>query len=279
MAPNVSPTIINRTLSILSLIGLSMISISAQRRADIPSFEVASVKPARPVAGQGVVFGMNSDPSRFRASFVTLVDLVGKAYGVDVARVSGGASWIFSERYDVVATLPQNGSQAQIPAMLQMLLAERFGLTARRDTKISPVYAMVPAKHGLKMKRSEAAGSPSPAEQPLIFSAPGIVSANGGGMRLCCGKAKLIGISMASLADLLSSQTDRPVQDNTGIQGLFDVSLEWTPEDARRPEGSDPPPGPSIYTAIQEQLGLRLESRTAPSDYLVIERATRPTEN
>jgi uncharacterized protein (TIGR03435 family) len=85
---------------------------------------------------------------------------------------------------------------------------------------------------------------------------------------------------MARLADLLSSQTDRPVQDNTGIQGLFDVSLEWTPDDARpQPEASAPPTGPSIYTAIQEQLGLRLEPRTAPSEYLVIEHAARPTDN
>src|SRR5262249_41111706 len=118
-----------------------------------------------------------------------------------------------------------------------------------------------------------------PIGQPAIFSTPGIVSTAGGGMRLCCGKAKLIGISMARLADLLSSQTNRPVQDNTGIQGLFDVSLEWTADDAGLPAGGERASGPSIYTAIQEQLGLRLELRTAPSDYLIIERATRPTEN
>ena len=275
-----SPTIVNRTISILSLFGLSTLSISAQRMADIPRFEVASVKPSRPVAGKGVVFGMVSDPSRFRGSFVTLADLVGKAYGVDVARTSGGPSWISTERYDVVATLPKNASQGQIPILLQTLLAERFGLTVRRDTKMSQVYALVPTKSGPKLKRSEAASSPPPTGQSATFSAPGIVSANGGGLRLCCGRAKLIGISMARLADLLSSQTDRPVQDYTGIQGLFDVSLEWTSDDVRpQPEGVPTPTAPSIYSAIQEQLGLKLEPRSAPSAYLVIEHAARPTEN
>ena len=212
--------------------------------ADVPRFEVASVKPSRPVAGQGVLSGMVSDPSRFRGSFVTLADLVGKAYGVDVARISGGASWIPTERYDIVATLPQNAPQEQIPILLQTLLAERFGLTVRRDMKMSQVYALLAAKAGPKLKRSEAASSPPPAGQSAIFSTPGIVRANGGGLRLCRGKAKPIGISMERLADLLSSQTD-----------------------------------PSVYTAIQEQLGLRLEPRSAPSEYLVIEHAARPTEN
>jgi uncharacterized protein (TIGR03435 family) len=118
-----------------------------------------SNRPARsPV--KGVVFGMVSDPSRFRGSFVTLADLVAKAYGVDVARISGGASWISTERYDIVATLPPNASQGQIPILLQTLLAERFGLTVRRDTKMSQVYALVPAKGGPRLKRSEAASSP-----------------------------------------------------------------------------------------------------------------------
>jgi uncharacterized protein (TIGR03435 family) len=274
------PTINNRTLSILSLIGLSTLSVSAQRMADLPRFEVASVKPSRPIAGQGVFFGVVSDPGRFRGSFVTLTDFVGKAYGVDVARISGGPAWVSTERYDVVATLPTNASQGQIPILLQTLLADRFGLTVRRDTKMSQVYALVPAKGGPKLKRSEAATSISSNGPATIFSAPGIVSANGGGIRLCCGKAKLVGISMARLADLLSSQTDRPVQDNTGIQGLFDVSLDWTPEEVRpQPEGAASPAGASIYSAIQEQLGLRLEPRTAPSEYLAIEHATRPTDN
>ncbi len=269
-----------RTLSTLSLICLSTLGISAQRIADLPRFEVASVKPSRPVAGQGVYFGMMSDPGSFRGSFVTLTDLVGKAYGVDVARISGGPSWISTERYDVVATLPTNASQGQIPILLQALLADRFGLTVRRDKKMSQVYALVPAKGGPKLKRSEAQNSSSSTAPPAIFSAPGILPAGGGELRLCCGKAKLIGISMARLADLLSSQTDRRVQDNTGIQGLFDISLEWIPDDARpQPGGAASPGGPSIYTAIQEQLGLRLEPRTAPSEYLVIEHATRPTEN
>lgn len=275
-----SPAILSRTISTLCLLGLWSLSISAQRMADIPRFEVASVKPSRPVAGQGVFFGMVSDASRFRGSFVTLADLVGKAFGVDVSRISGGPAWVSTDRYDVVATLPKDTLQGQIPTLLQTLLAERFGLTVRRDTRMSSMYALVPAKGGPKLKRSEAPGTPPPTGQRAIFSAPAVVGANGGGLRLCCGRAQLVGISMSGLAGLLSSQADRPVQDYTGIQGLFDVSLEWTPDDARpQPDGVPSVTGPSIYSAIQEQLGLRLEPRTAPSDYLVIERAAKPAQD
>jgi len=153
-------TMINRTISFLGLIGLSALSVSAQRMADIARFEVASVKPSRPIAGQPVFFGMESDPGRFRGSLVTLADLVGKAYGMDVARISGGPSWVSTDRYDDVATLAPNASQGQIPILLQTLLAERFGLTVRRDTKMIQVYAMVLAKGGPKDRGHHAGVAP-----------------------------------------------------------------------------------------------------------------------
>jgi uncharacterized protein (TIGR03435 family) len=107
-----------------------------------------------------------------------------------------------------------------------------------------------------------------------------------GATGICCGKANLNRVTMGRFAVLLSAETDRPVQDQTGIQGVFDVSLEWTPDVAAPQPGRDTveapatsPTGPSIYTAVQEQLGLRLEPRNVPLEYLVIEHVEKPDAN
>jgi uncharacterized protein (TIGR03435 family) len=225
---------------------------------------------------------MVSGPKRFSASYETLADLITKAYGLDHWRITGGPAWISQDRFDVIANFPAGTPAAQIPVMLQSLLAERFGLVVAREKRMSRVYALVEAKGGLKLKAVDPK-SPSPAGTPpgVISSAPIRVGRNGA-LGICCGLAKLNKVSMARFAELLSAQTDRPVQDDTGIQGVFNVSLEWSPDDlgARPEEGATPSPtGASIYTAVQEQLGLRLEPRTAPVEHLVIERAGKPTEN
>jgi uncharacterized protein (TIGR03435 family) len=181
--------------------------------------------------------------------------------------------------------------------MLQALLAERFGLIVGRETRTSRVYFLVEAKSGLKLKPVDP-DSPLPVgTQPGSISSVPITIGQNGALGICCGLARLNRISMARFAEMLSAQTDRPVQDETGIQGVFNISLEWTPENlGTQPEGTAPLPevnrggvtrrqetaterGSSIYTAVQEQLGLRLEPRTAPLEYLIIERAEKPTEN
>jgi uncharacterized protein (TIGR03435 family) len=244
-----------------------------------PSFEVASVKPSPPISAHGVLFGMIDDPGRFHGSYVTLTDLVAKAYGVEHARISGGPSWVLSDRFDVIATLPTGTPQGQIPSMLQTLLAERFRLAVRRESRMTRVYALVPAKGGPKLKRFEAESSLSPGGPPMLASAPLIMSSNGA-LGICCGKAKLNKVSMAGFASLLSAETDRPVQDATGIEGEYEISLEWTPDGGgTQPEGTPSPAGPSIYTAVQEQLGLRLEPRNVPLDYLVVDHVEKPDAN
>jgi uncharacterized protein (TIGR03435 family) len=244
-----------------------------------PSFEVASIKPASPpTAGHPVLFGMVDDPGRFKASYMSVRDLMAKAFGIGHSRISGGPAWVLYDRFDVVATLPPNTPAGQIPQMLQTLLSERFRLTVRRDSRMTRVYALVPDKGGPKLKASWEANNTSRSKTPELSSAPLIVDANGA-LGLCCGRGRLNRVSMESFATLLSSETDRPVQDATGIQGSFDISLDWTPEAGSQPEGTASPSGPSIYTAVREQLGLRLEPRIVPLEYLVIDHVEKPSEN
>jgi len=256
--------------------------IHAQAETARPQFEVTSVKPSLPVANKPVFVGMISGPKRFSASHETLVDLIGKAYGLDHWRISGGPAWISEDRFDVIATLPQGTPREQIPLMLQSLLAERFGLVVAREKRMSRVYALVEAKGGLKLKAVDPESPSPPGTSPGAISSAPLVFGRNAALGICCGLAKLNKVSMARFAALLSAQTDRPVVDETGIQGVFNVSLIWSPDDlASRPEegAAVSPTGSSIYTAVQEQLGLRLEPRTAPLEYLVIERAEKPTEN
>ncbi len=248
------------------------------------TFEVASIKPSPPMSSHGVVFGMIDDPDRFHGSYVTLLDLMTTAYGIEHARISGWPSWVLSDRFDVIATLPRGAPQGQIPLMLQTLLSDRFKLSVRRESRMTRVYALVLAKGGPKLKRSEPEDSASPGRNPTPVSSAPLILGSNGAMGICCGKARLNRVSMERFAVLLSAETDRPVRDETGIQGVYDVSLEWTADVAAPQPGRDTveapaPTGPSIYTAVQEQLGLRLEPRNAPLEYLVIEHVEKPDAN
>jgi uncharacterized protein (TIGR03435 family) len=227
---------------------------------------------------------MVSDPSRFKGSFVTLTDLIAKAYGIDHPRISGGPPWVLSDHFEVIATLPQNTLSDRIPLMLQALLAERFRLVVRRDSRITRIYALVPAKGGPKLKPSRTEDSASPGRNPTPISSAPILMRPNGAFGICCGKAQLNRVSMEGFAVLLSAESDRPVRDETGIQGVYDISLDWTPEAAAPQPGRDTveapsPTGPSIHTAVQEQLGLRLEPRSVPLEYLVIEHVEKPDAN
>src|SRR5262249_8989204 len=242
-----------------------------------PSFEVASVKPAPPPTGQNLRVMMGSDPGRINYSNVTLRNVMTRAYDVKANQISG-PSWLDSERYDIVATVPPNTPRDQVPLMLQTLLAERFKLALHREKKVMAVYALVVAKNGSKLH-------PADGEAGLRMS----IGPKG---RQMTGKT-----SLARLADALSNSMDRPVLDVTEIKGVYDIDLEWTPDDSQsaprflgggpRPdgagEGKKTPEGgdaPSIFTALQEKLGLRLEGRKSPVDILIVDHAERvPTEN
>jgi uncharacterized protein (TIGR03435 family) len=219
-----------------------------QSPAARPEFEVVSVKPAPP-AVNGVSSRESVDSGLLTYTNFTLRRLISNAYGVTEGQIFGPA-WISDNLYHVHARLPAGASGADVPAMLQGMLAERFKLVVERAKKKMPVYALVIAKGGHKMK-------------PVVDSDSGY----GGGIRRIDGR----GVTMATLAKLLSSRvTDRPVLDSTGLGGKFAFRLEWAAE----------PDDPSVYIAVQEQLGLKLDPRRMLIEVITVIRAERnPTGN
>jgi uncharacterized protein (TIGR03435 family) len=257
----------------------SLAAFAQQPAATRPAFEVASVKPAPPPSDNRMRVGMSGDAGRVNFSNVTLINMMTRAYNVKDKQISG-PDWLKSERYDVVATLPTGAPRDQIPMMLQSLLEERFKLALHRETKVMPIYALVVGKSGPKLHPADAEG----------------------GLRVSMGPKgrKMTGsVSMARLADTLSAFMDRPVLDMTELKGNFDIDLDWTPDGQTGgpgffgPGGGGPPEGggerreakenadaPSIFTAVQEKLGLRLEGRKSPVEILTVDHAERvPTEN
>ena len=248
-------------------------------QATPPAFEVASVKHAPP-AGNDIRVMMGGDAGRVNYSNVTLRNVMTRAFSVKDGQITG-PDWLSSERYDIVAKLPPNTSRDQIPLMLQTLLADRFKLTLHREKKVMPVYALVVGKNGPKLREADAAA----------------------GMRVSMGpKGRQLNgkVSIAQLADSLSNFMDRPVLDMTEIKGVYDIDLQWVPDDSQRgpgfmgPGGGRPPEGggerkgatdasesaASIFTAVQETLGLKLEGRKSPIDILIVDHAEKvPTEN
>jgi uncharacterized protein (TIGR03435 family) len=257
----------------------SFAAFAQQPAAPLPAFEVASVKPAPPPTDNRMRVGMTGDAGRVNFSNVTLIDVMTRAYSVKAHQISG-PDWLKSERYDIVATLPPGAPKEQIPLMLQTLLSDRFKLTLHRESKVMPVYALVVGKNGSKLHEADSQG----------------------GLRMSMGPKglQLTGkVSLTTLADVLSRFTDRPVLDMTELKGSYDIDLNWTPEGGPggpgffgpgagpRPEGAGEKKGPpesmdapSIFTAVQEKLGLKLEGRKDPIDILIIDQAEKvPIEN
>ena len=213
-----------------------------------PEFEVVSVKPAPPPLN-GISSRESVDKGLLTYTNFTLRRLVSNAYGVTEGQIEGPA-WIAENLYHIQARLPAGAAPSDVPAMLQAMLADRFKLVIERVQKNIPVYALVIAKGGHKMK-------------PVLDGG----SSYGGGVRRIDGR----GTTMATLAKLLSSRaTDRPVLDLTGLAGKFAFTLQWAPD----------PEDPSVYAAIQEQLGLKLEPRRMVTEVISVTHAERiPTEN
>jgi uncharacterized protein (TIGR03435 family) len=252
----------------------------AQAPPEPPAFEVASVKQnvATRVPGS-TGLARSEEPGRIAYTGISLRLVLMRAYNVKGYQIVG-PSWMDTERYDIVAKLPAGASKDQIPLMLQNLLVERFQMTVRRETRELPVYALVVGKNGPNLKKTDKP------DDEISFSTGGHLEAR----------------SVASLVDMLSGFLDRPVLDMTGIEGNFEISLDVSMEDliglrglrelmstagaqpgGAVPSGRNPAPEAdpeaSIFTAVQ-QLGLKLESRKAPMEMIVIDKAEKvPTEN
>jgi uncharacterized protein (TIGR03435 family) len=233
------------------------IAVGASGQAGRPSFEVASIR-LHPPDGGPLRVSMNTPPGRISYSNATLKACIHAAYGVDTNLISGGPEWLASERYDINAKAASEVSHEELMRMLQTLLEERFQLQVHRESKEIPVYAMVVAKNGLKI-------------HPV--AGDGASEISGGEGHLIVARR----VSMPLLAKALTQQSrqqlGRPIQDMTGVPGLFDITLDYAPD-----QNSDDAAGQSIFTALAD-LGLKLEPRTAPAELLIVDRAAKPTAN
>jgi uncharacterized protein (TIGR03435 family) len=263
-----------------------------------PAFEVASVKPAGPSpAGRTAAFVRNL-PGRIEYPSVTLKTVLARAYGMKATQINGPA-WIDSEHYEIIAKLPAGAAEEQIPAMLQTLLAERFQLAVHKETKEETVYALVVGKNGPKLKRSDEGPAGDAAAPGPEGAKP--VRPRGATLAMSAGKIEFTETTIDAFARTLAHLLHRPVVDMTQIEGKYDIVLEFPPDELPgmpRIGGAVPPvavagadgqggggpvperaPAASIFTAIQ-QLGLKLESRKAPVERLIVDRAERvPSEN
>ena len=257
------------------------------------SFDAASVKPAAP--GGPFSVGMrggpgSSEPGQFTATNATLLMMIMQAYDVPSFRISG-PSWLRTERFNIVARVRTGATREQFQAMLQNLLADRFGLVAHRETRQEPIYALAIDKRGLKMRESrkisQAEGDPPPAPGMAALDKDGfpkLPAGQKGLLRNFNGGRFLIQANQETTADLagvLSDQLDRPVLDQTGLKAAYDFTLEFSPmPTARSPEdGHESELGLSIFGAVK-RLGLKLESRKALVEQLVVDHADKtPTEN
>ncbi len=259
-----------------------------------PAFEVASVKPSPPFAERkSNVTGWfggpgTSDPTRVTIENYMLLGLIAGAYKVETYQVSG-PSWLEDARetqFDITAKVPDGATKEQVPLMMQTLLAERFHLTVHREKKEANVYELVVAKNGPKLKQSVASpvakDGPAPPSGSLKADQEGfLVVPPGRGYRMAMmndrGTAQFTDATIGQLVSLLASQVHRPVTDATGLKGKYDFSLRWSMEGLGKP-GDDP--GPTIFGAVQEQLGLKLEQKKGQIDMIVIDHMDKvPTEN
>ena len=277
-------------------------------------FEVASIKPNH--SGDRRV-GIGIQPGgRFNATNVTVKLLITMAYGIRDHQLSGLPGWAEAEHYDITAkpegAPPENaGTERKMPteaemqtqqekmrAMVQDLLADRFGLKVHRETKELPVYALVVAKNGPKLEESKE-GAPDivdfggrgrgPDEGKI--RGPDDVKQTRRGPMIRMGRGQLAGQEMRipMLVEQLSRITGRNVIDKTGLTGKYDIKLNWTPDEAQgagfgggdgpRPDAAPADTGPSLFTAIQEQLGLKLESQKGPVEVIVVDHIEKATEN
>jgi uncharacterized protein (TIGR03435 family) len=266
-------------------IGMTAVIVSAteaqapRQSSDQPRFDVASIKVNR--ANDGVIFD-RAQKGRYVLSGFTLAALIRSAYRVQEFQIIGGPDWMNAERFNVEATYSEDaaGGPTRTDLMLRTLLAERFTLAVHNETRERPVYALLLARDDRRF---------GPQLQKSATDCATAKGPDGCGSSVGPGFIRSRGRTMAQLAESLSmltntgSSLNRLIVDRTGLEGQYDVTLKFTPDNI--PGGNVPgfprvdPNGPSIFTALQEQLGLKLDSQRAPVDVLVVDRAERLTEN
>lgn len=223
-----------------------------------PAYEVASIKPNN--SGSG---GSSSNGSKGQIVFTnrSLKRLIARAYNVQLFQVVG-PDWTEKLHFDIVARYPPDTKDDDRPLMLRTLLEDRFKLSVHKESKELPGYALVVAKGGFKLRPVEPGGSTTHSNGQRV-------------QNLTATKT-----SMAALADLLARSLGETVVDRTGIRGVYNFELHWSTDDAQSPGDNDVSEAPSLFTALQETLGLRLQREKVPSEIIVVDHVERvPTAN
>jgi uncharacterized protein (TIGR03435 family) len=244
----------------------------------VPTFDVASVKPNK--SGSGMMRMMVKQDG-FSCENISLKNLIASAYVVRQDLISGGPGWVESQGFDVDAKVAAEDVAAmkkligrERNSMLQSLLADRFHLKVHIETKVLPIYDLVVAKGGSKLTEVAPADVTAAEDKdPEHAKHPGMMTMGPGMLK---GEA----LQMLSIANQISYVLEKTIIDNTGLKGKYDIDLKWTPEEAKSGEddGSSES-GASIFTAVQEQLGLKLVSTKGPVETLVIDHVELPSEN
>jgi uncharacterized protein (TIGR03435 family) len=254
-------TLFLRTAALSRVAGFAVLSMhvpGAQGQATAPQrpeFEVASVKP-HSVSASPAHVSIARDPGHLTYTNITVRGLIREAYGTPkLYPLSRGPDALSTDRYDVVAKVSPDASKEQRMLMLQALLAERFKLVVHRETKELPIYALMAGKNGPKLREVEDDGS-----------AP--ENGSGGGHQI-----KAQHISMKALAATLQGFIGDTVVDETGLSGVFDLNLDFNVDESTSSEG------PTVFEAVQRQLGLKLEARKGPVEVIVIDHVEKPSVN
>ena len=300
-----------------AVVGLSLLAayvsaaaqsaISQTSDASLPSFEVASIKTTPPANGltkHGPGIPDQPDAGEFRAPSVTAKTLIAAAYNVKEFQISGGPGWVSSELWDIDAKvedslaarlqrLPPRQQEAQRALMLRTLLADRFKLHVTKSSKTATVLALAVAKGGPKLKEVPPPNqnAPRPSTPYLAQTPRGTLREVPPGdalMMMNLGRATMTGNAapVGALVDMLSTHLNQYVIDQTGLTGTYQFTLQFAPQGGAGPDGMPLPPGPpadssvpSLFTALHEQLGLKLESTKGPIDTIAIDHIEEPSEN
>ncbi len=248
-----------------------LISAPGLAQAAAPEFEVASIRASNPELGliQNRTPNLDTDPGRnLNFANISIRDLIMLAYGVGARQISGPE--ILTTRFDVVARVPADAAKEQIPLMLQTLLAQRFKLALHRDQKAMQIFALEVAKSGLKLHESAEDDKGQSGCSRSFAETPGATLA------AVCHRmtSAQIGQQLQALAP--GYFTEGPILDKSGLKGVYDFKLEWVTR-VEINNGSD---GPTIFDAVQKQLGLKLDARKESVELLIIDHCDKePTEN
>ena len=251
--------------TLFNIVGLALVLLLQAPKpvSQALSFEAASIKPTQSPTGSAS--GIRTDTGRIMGRNVTLKRCIRGAYDIPETLIFGGPAWVSEDRYDIDATAAGPARTPELTIMLQSLLADRFQLVFHRERREVSGYALVLAKGRIKAE----------------LSAKDARAKNNASR----GSLESEASTMANLAQKLSDALRTPVADFTGLDGTYNFKLTWNPDDAQtlsaggtgRPSAESS--APSIFTALQEQLGLKLESRKIPVEVIVIDSSSKPSEN